>query len=312
MNTNRGTGHRRKIVVADFFDRAADLRAAFDAAVDPDAVTPKHFCWNYWNVPGQYTYLRTPARTFFDGELFAAFERRLCDWGKATIGCNLANSYWLSFYVDGCRQELHADVAHGPWAWVYSITKWDTRGFRGGETQLARDETLDYWRRGDAFLRGAELGADRGRLFEEIDPHFGQLVLFDGRIPHGVREVRGTDDPRDSRIVLHGWFEPPAVQVDGALTKSDALGPLQAAFAALGERLATFDDADGALILRLSVAPSGHVEHLDVLTDTMETSGDDRAARDALVDTTLGLFGEIRFPMCRAPSVVVVPVSARR
>ena len=39
-----------------------------------------------------------------------------------------------------------------------------------------------------------------------------QLVVFDGRIPYGVREVRGSEDPRDSRLVMHGWFEPPAVR----------------------------------------------------------------------------------------------------
>ena len=43
-----------------------------------------------------------------------------------------------------------------------------------------------------------------------VPPHFNQLTVFDPRLPHGVRTVEGTRDPRRSRLVLHGWFTQPA------------------------------------------------------------------------------------------------------
>ena len=52
--------------------------------------------------------------------------------------------------MDGCRQELHADVPHGPWAFVLSLTDWKARKFTGGETLILKPETLDYWRGFDA------------------------------------------------------------------------------------------------------------------------------------------------------------------
>ena len=56
---------------------------------------------------------------------------------------------WVSAYVDGCRQELHADVPHGPFAFVLSLTP-PQRRFTGGETMLLRPHVLDYWRGFDA------------------------------------------------------------------------------------------------------------------------------------------------------------------
>ena len=73
------------------------------------------------------------------------FHRRLVAWGRETLGCHDISPPWLSLYVDGCRQELHGDLPHGPWAFVFSLTRWRGRVFRGGETLLVRDEVLDFW-----------------------------------------------------------------------------------------------------------------------------------------------------------------------
>ena len=43
-----------------------------------------------------------------------------------------------------------------------------------------------------------------------MPPRFNQLLVFDPRLPHGVRPVEGTRDPRAARLVLHGWFTQPA------------------------------------------------------------------------------------------------------
>lgn len=39
---------------------------------------------------------------------------------------------WMSYYTDGCLQELHCDSFHGPFAFVLSLTHWDSRPFTGG------------------------------------------------------------------------------------------------------------------------------------------------------------------------------------
>lgn len=37
----------------------------------------------------------------------------------------------------------------------------------------------------------------------------GRCIIFDPRVPHGVNRVEGTQDPRNGRIVIHGWFNEP-------------------------------------------------------------------------------------------------------
>ncbi|MBX3211164.1 MAG: hypothetical protein KF850_03960 [Labilithrix sp.] len=299
------------VIVPSFFSGVDALRSTFDGAVDPDVITPKHYSWNYWNVDGQYNYLRTPARSFFARELFSAFEERLCSWGKATLGCNLVNSWWLSYYVNGCRQELHADVAHGPWAWVFSLTRWESRGFSGGETQIANVDLLDYWQSA-RFLRGEDLGAGSRRLLQEVPAEYGQLVVFDGRFPHGVREVRGSQDPRDSRVVLHGWFEPPTLQIEGALSMAEVVPVVRERHRLLAEKLSSLEDADGTVISRLNVGPSGEVTSIDTLTDTIESTSRAPEERERLIASIGTILGAARFPRASAPSTLIVPISAKR
>ena len=61
-----------------------------------------------------------------------------------------------SCYINGCRQGLHADAPHGPFAFVLSLTRWEERRFSGGETLLLQPHVLDYWRSFDPRL-GTEL-----------------------------------------------------------------------------------------------------------------------------------------------------------
>lgn len=43
-------------------------------------------------------------------------------------------------------------------------------------------------------------------FFETVAPEFNQLLVFDDRIPHAVRQIMGGMDPREGRVVLHGHF----------------------------------------------------------------------------------------------------------
>jgi|AntRauTorckE5430_2_1112549.scaffolds.fasta_scaffold132825_1 hypothetical protein len=45
---------------------------------------------------------------------------------------------WLSCYVEGHEQRLHTDPAHGPWAFVLSLTPDEVaEAMSGGETQVS-------------------------------------------------------------------------------------------------------------------------------------------------------------------------------
>ena len=137
---------RSVIIVDRFAPETRALRAELDARfADPRQARADRFVWDYWHVPGQYTALRTPAWTYFSSALYARLHRRLVAWGRAQLGCHDISPPWLSVYVDGCRQELHGDLPHGPWAFVLSLTRWRGRAFRGGETVLLRDEILELW-----------------------------------------------------------------------------------------------------------------------------------------------------------------------
>jgi len=207
----------RGLIVSNALARdAASLRAVFDARYDdPRSTRADRFAWDYWHVPGQYTHLRTPAWSYFPKRVYERFHRGLVAWGRDHLGCHDISPPWLSLYVDGCRQELHGDLPHGPWAFVLSLTRWRGRVFTGGETLMLRDDVLDFWA-GFRSVRGVE----EGELVRAIEPVFGRLTVFDPRVPHGVRCVRGTHDPRDGRLVIHGWFVQPRPFIQGALRAS--------------------------------------------------------------------------------------------
>src|SRR5262249_37327505 len=182
---------RSVIVVDRFAPEATALRRAFDARfAEPRRAHADRFVWDYWHVPGQYTHLRTPAWTYFPKPLYTRLHERLVAWGRATLGCHDISPPWLSVYVDGCRQELHGDLPHGPWAFVLSLTNWRDRTFTGGETVMLRDDVLEMWTTFQS-VRGVE----EKEIVNAIEPAFGRLVVFDPRVPHGVRCVRGTHAP---------------------------------------------------------------------------------------------------------------------
>lgn len=106
--------------------------------------------------------------------------------------------------ADGCEQKLHCDNVHGPWAFVLSLTDWTARSFSGGETMLLTDAALSYW---SNFEAGRVI--ESRDLMQLVEPQFNQLTVFDPRIPHGVRQVCGTTNPLEARVVLHGWFVEP-------------------------------------------------------------------------------------------------------
>ena len=198
---------------------AVDLREQFDRRFeDPRQGDPDRFIWDYWHVPDQYNLLRTPAKAFFSSSSYDALEEALLEYGQKELGCSKMTPLWLSCYVDGCYQGFHADNPHGPWAFVLSLTSEDGGGgapfrkFSGGETTILKPHILEYWRAYDPSA-----GLESKDIFDTIAPVFNQLTAFDPRLPHAVSKVRGTQDPREGRLVLHGWFSDPSPFYEGHL-----------------------------------------------------------------------------------------------
>jgi hypothetical protein len=294
----------RSVVIVDrFAPEAEPLRRVFDQRfAEPRRAGNERFVWDYWHVPDQYTHLRTPAWTYFPRALYERFHRRLVAWGRQTLGCHDISPPWLSCYVDGCRQELHGDLPHGPFAFVFSLTRWGDRAFTGGETLLVRDHVLDFWH---GFL--SERAVEQRELVRAIPPRFNRLVVFDPRIPHGVRTVAGTHDPRAGRLVIHGWFVQPRPFVTGPL----AARGLLARAGELGELVGTLPIA-GLLALAFAVDRTGAAREVRVLSDTTRVPQSDERARAALVRRLRQTVAGWRFGAQRAVSRVTLPLVFER
>ena len=298
---------RSVLVVDRFAPEARALRRTFDERfAEPRSTRADRFVWDWWHVPGQYTALRTPAWTYFPRRVYESFHRRLVLWGRETLGCHDISPPWLSLYVDGCRQELHGDLPHGPFAFVYSLTNWQRRVFAGGETLLLRDEVLDFWH----DFRSVR-SVEEHELLRAIEPRFDRLTVFDPRIPHGVRAVSGTRDPREGRLVIHGWFVQPRPFVRGPLR----VQTLTARLGDLGERIGQWIGdlpIAGVVALAFSVDRAGRVRNVRVLSDTTRVPHADERRRALFVRRLKQSVASWQLGKQRGPSQVTVPIVFER
>ncbi|HEY5921829.1 MAG TPA: hypothetical protein VIV11_09180 [Kofleriaceae bacterium] len=298
----------RTVVIVDrFAPEARALRSTFDERfAEPRSTRADRFVWDWWHVPGQYTALRTPAWTYFPRRIYESFHRRLVAWGRETLGCHDISPPWLSLYIDGCRQELHGDLPHGPFAFVYSLTNWRARKFAGGETLMLRDEVLDFWH----DFRSVR-AVEESELLRAIEPRFDRLTVFDPRVPHGVRPVTGTRDPREGRLVIHGWFVQPRPFVRGPLS----VRALSSRVAELADQVgAWLDDMPlaGVVALAFTVDRRGSVQAVRVLSDTTRVPRVDERGRTRLVRRMRQSVAGWRFGKQRAPSHVTLPIVFER
>ncbi len=297
----------RSLITDAFAPEARGLRAHLDARfAEPRHAGAGRFVWDLWHVPGQYTALRTPAWSYFPKKLYDAFHQRLVWWGRRTLGCHDVSPPWLSCYVNGCEQRLHGDLPHGPLAFVFSLTRWERRTFRGGETLLLRDEVLDFWR-GFVSTRGVE----EPEVLEEIPAKFNRLVTFDPRIPHGVRRVEGSMDPAEGRVVIHGWFVQPRPFIEGPLAPRALQRCIDEVTGALAPWLEAGLAVAGLLSVRFTVR-EGRAQRLRVLVDTLRAPAEGEAALGPLVAALVAAVKAHRFPRARAVSHVTLPLVFER
>ena len=161
------------IVVSNFSRTARSLRASFDERFgEPLKASSKRFVWDYWNIPGQYTLLRAPLSSIFPAKASSQFLDELSAWSQDNLGMTTLSEPWVSCYVEGCEQRFHTDAAHGPWAFVYSLTpSIFFRKAQGGFTRIAKD------------FAASDISTPREEpdLFTDVDSAFNRLVVFDPR-----------------------------------------------------------------------------------------------------------------------------------
>lgn len=290
------------LTVDKFYPRAPDLRHYFeDQFSDPTESKSKRFVWDYWHVPDQYTLVRTPAYHYFPDKMYMDFHKSLVAWGRKTLGCWDISPPWLSYYVDGCKQELHSDVPHGPWAYVFSLTPWKTRKFSGGETLILKPEVLSYWRH-----FGSHQDRELSSFIDRVPSLMNRLTVFDPRYPHGVTEVRGIHDPREARLVIHGWFMEPKTYIEGPIPAKVTEKILNKIFDRLQELLVQFEPVQGTVSIQLEIDTLGKVRKQSFATNTLlDLEG---RVPQTLNRKILKLYSEMTFPVARSATRMTIPL----
>jgi hypothetical protein len=291
-------------VIPDFTSLAQPMREQLDRHfADPYHHGPERQVWNFWYVPGSYTYLRTDPNRVLGEALVDQFMRELTEFAATRLGMDDVTRPWLSLYVDSFGQAIHNDSRNGSIGYVYSLTRWDERQFSGGETMLFHQQ--DYWSGG----RFTEAGSTRS-FYELVPARFNQLLLFDDRVPHSVPTVRGAGDPAGARLVMHGHITARRIMVRGPLEQPQHLQ--SAAMQQLAQRVRRIIEAHrgrahGVATFALDVAPDGAVRDARVLIDRVLPLA---AQTDAatLVAGTRGELAKLRFDATDGESTVTVPL----
>jgi hypothetical protein len=287
---------------ANFYPKAKQLRNHFEKTQgNPMEAKSERFCWDYWSVPNQYRLLRTPAEPFFQAAGFRNFLEHLLAWGRENLGCQMISQPWLSAYIDGSFQNLHSDVPHGPYSFVFSLTPWEARSFTGGETLVANPLLLRYF---------GELNPDQSHeekdFFTRIAPKFNQLTVFDPRYPHGVERVNGVEDLLGSRLVIHGWFTEPRPMLEGSLTPNKAQKDLDSLAHHLLAKFETLPYS-GLFSMRASVNASGKITKVLVLASHLIDRSGHVISKKTISKILSGL-AEFQFPTARGTTEITLPL----
>lgn len=289
----------------NFYKDSQKLRLEFEKKFqNVKSTSSERFVWDYWYFEDQYHLIRTPAMYYFNKKSYIDFHSNLVQWGRENLGCHDISPPWLSYYVDGCYQNLHSDVPHGPWAFVYSLTKGEH--FRGGETLILKPNVLNYW--SEFSANTTQVDREYNSFVDRIPAKFNQLTVFDPRFPHGVTEVKGTRDPLKSRIVMHGWFVEPRPYVVGGLSTAQTQKSLHPQFDFLSQTLTQIDQMHGTMAIRLKVNKSGVVSNYKVVSNTVLSVVGNVAEEKTLSKELKNIFSKTLFPKTKSESQITLPL----
>jgi len=135
--------------------------------------------------------------------------------------------------------------------------------------------------------------------------------VFDPRIPHGVREVRGTRDPRAGRLVVHGWLVQPRPFIAGPLRTAALTSRTNDLIAELPGILGDLPLA-GLLSLALDVTRAGTIARARTLIDTTRVPRAYEPARRRAIARIVAATRTWRFGAQRGTSRITLPLVFER
>jgi hypothetical protein len=289
----------RFVVMDDFLpeEKTLSMRADIDAHfADPqNHKTGTHYVWNYWHVPGTYTYLKSVPERVIAREKVEAFVQALRTWAAVNVGFGHVTWPFLSMYVPGCSQGVHNDSVNGRLGYVFSLTRNDRKTI-GGETMVFQDR--------DLFRSNLDKPAAGSAIFDLVEPRFNRLTLFDDRVPHAVQRVDGSMDPVEGRFVLHGHISESGIVAQGALHPDAIREPVLTALQELRAAIGTL--ANGPLVYCIEIAEDGAVQRMRPLLDRLvsPTNADLDSLRAAVAERLHAL----RFPAAAGPTRANIPL----
>jgi hypothetical protein len=122
-----------------------------------------------------------------------------------------------------------------------------------------------------------------------------------------VRAVTGTRDPREGRLVIHGWFVQPRPFVIGPLRPR----ALEERVGELGREVGALPVA-GLLSLAFATDRGGAPRRVHVLSDTTRVARGDERERVRMVRRILAAVASWRFGRQRGPSTITLPLVFER
>ncbi len=292
-------------IVDEFSPGAPRMRGMIDEHFDDAKAAQGNFSnraiWNYWFIDKTYVYLRTRPELLMQ-HYAETFTKELADYMAVTFGMVAIGQPFLSMYVSGCGQEIHNDAANGRLAYVFSLTRWDRRRFDGGETQLFRINKDSHFTQPGAGVR----------FYEMVEPVFNRLLIFDDRIPHGVRRLQGTMDPHDARFVIHGHFREPQgiAYAEGGLDGMD----LRAAWQEMHEavrRITHHYQFHGFVTVELHVESGGRTGAVNIKhAQLLPLVGSAAASYNGLLREMQLLLMGVRWPQANTRSLLVTALAS--
>ncbi len=172
---------------------------------------------------------------------------------------------------------------------------------------LMRDEVLDFW--GD-FVSSRSL--EEHDVIENIEPKFNRLTVFDPRLPHGVRRVEGSMDPREGRLVIHGWFVQPRPFIEGPLREKQLSSGIDEITDAIMPLLEAGLPVAGLLSVGFTVEVNGSVTALETLSDTTRVPRGAEADHRRLISLVARTAKRLSFAKQRGRSRVTLPLVFER
>ncbi|MBC7458525.1 MAG: hypothetical protein H7235_09615, partial [Bdellovibrionaceae bacterium] len=143
---------------------------------------------------------------------------------------------------------------------------------------------------------------------DRIPSLFNQLTVFDPRLPHGVTEVKGTRNPMEARLVMHGWFVEPRPYVVGGLSTAQVQKVITPQFAMLDQILSNLGPLHGTMSLRMNINASGKIQACQFVSNTVLSLENNPSDEKIFYKEMMNLFKHVQFPKVKTSSMITIPL----